>query len=280
VTSVDLASAGSATTATVGDYTITAANAGGAGLSNYDITYVGGVLTVGKAGLTITANNAAKTYGQGSGLAGYGVSGLVNGDAVTSVDLASAGSATTATVGDYTITAANAGGAGLSNYDITYVGGVLTVGKAGLTITASDEAKRFGETARLDGYSVAGLVNGDVVSSVSLTSEGAAADAARGDYVIDVVGAGGTGLSNYDIVYVDGVLKVEDAVSASDARRIASVARAATVLAAPVEMLTESEEALDAAIPPMTLPDKCEGLSSRGCDTQQGAQGNTVVRMQ
>ncbi|MFN6980930.1 MAG: beta strand repeat-containing protein [Brevundimonas sp.] len=238
-----------------------------------------GVLTVDKAGLTITATNAAKTYGQTPALV-YGVSGLVNGDAVTSVDLASAGSATTATVGDYTITASNAGGAGLSNYDITYVGGVLTVGKAGLTITASDETKRFGEMARLDGYSVAGLLNGDAVSSVSLTSEGAAADAARGDYVIDVVGAGGAGLSNYDIVYVDGVLKVEDAVSASDARRIASVVRAATVPADPVAMLTESEEASDAAIPPMALPAKCEGLSSRGCDSQQGAQGNTAILMQ
>ena len=154
------------------------------------------------------------------------------------------------------------------------------MGKAGLTITASDETKRFGETARLDGYSVAGLVNGDAVSSVSLVSEGAASDAARGAYAIDATSAVGAGLSNYDILYVDGTLTVENTVSASGARSIASVARAATVPAAPVAMLPESEEASDAAIPSMALPDKCQGLSSRGCDTQQGAQGNTAMRMQ
>ena len=60
---------------------------------------------------------------------------------------------------------------------------------------------------------------------------------------------------------------------------IASVARAAIVPAAPVAMLTESEDASDAATPQMVLPDKCEGLSSRGCDTQQDDQGNTAMRM-
>ncbi|MDK2748888.1 MAG: filamentous hemagglutinin N-terminal domain-containing protein, partial [Brevundimonas sp.] len=167
-----------------------------------------GVLTVDKAGLTITANNAAKTYGQGAALAGYGVSGLVSGDAVTSVDLTSAGSATTATVGDYTITAANAGGAGLSNYDITYVGGVLTVGKAGLTITANNAAKTYGQGSGLAGYGVSGLVNGDAVTSVDLTSAGSATTATVGDYTITASNAGGAGLSNYDITYVGGVLTV------------------------------------------------------------------------
>ena len=37
-----------------------ASNAAGNGLSNYDITYVNGTLTIGKAGLTITANNGSK----------------------------------------------------------------------------------------------------------------------------------------------------------------------------------------------------------------------------
>ncbi len=157
---------------------------------------------------------------------------------------------------DHTITASNAGGAGLSNYDITYVGGVLTVGKAGLTITAGDQTKRFGETALLDGYSVAGLVNGDTVSSVSLTSEGAAAAAAPRDYVIDVEGAKGTGLSNYDILYVDGVLKVEAAVLASDARWIASALSAAARQAPPAATPTESEETSDDDPSTLALPDR------------------------
>ncbi|WP_312369824.1 MBG domain-containing protein, partial [Stenotrophomonas sp.] len=208
VSSVDLGSTGSAATATVGDYTITASNADGTGLSNYDITYVDGTLKIGKAGLTITANNGGKTYGQTGGLAGFTSNGLVNGNSVSSVDLGSNGSAATATVGDYTISASNADGTGLSNYDITYVDGTLKIGKAGLTITANNGGKTYGQTSGLAGFSSSGLVNGDSVSSVDLGSTGSAAAATVGDYTISASNADGTGLSNYDITYVDGTLSI------------------------------------------------------------------------
>ncbi|WP_238160458.1 MBG domain-containing protein [Pigmentiphaga sp. H8] len=64
------------------------------------------------------------------GLGGYRASGLVNGDSVNGVALASSGSVATASVGDYTIVASNADGTGLGNYDITYVDGTLTVDKS------------------------------------------------------------------------------------------------------------------------------------------------------
>ncbi len=208
VSSVALASAGTAATANVGNYTITAANAGGTGLSNYDITYVNGTLTIGKAGLTITANNGSKTYGQTGGTNGFTASGLVNGDTVSSVALASAGTAATANVGDYTITAANADGTGLSNYDITYVNGTLTIGKAGLTITANNNSKTYGQTGSTNGFTASGLVNGDTVTTVDLASAGTAASANVGDYTITVANADGTGLSNYDITYVNGTLTI------------------------------------------------------------------------
>ncbi|WP_312371566.1 MBG domain-containing protein, partial [Stenotrophomonas sp.] len=208
VSSVDLGSNGSAATANVGNYTITASNADGTGLSNYDITYVDGTLKIGKAGLTITANNGGKTYGQTGGLAGFTSNGLVNGDSVSSVDLGSTGSAAIATVGDYTITASNADGTGLSNYDITYVDGTLKIGKAGLTITANNGGKTYGQTGGLAGFTSSGLVNGDSVSSVDLGSTGSAAIATVGDYTITASNADGTGLSNYDITYVDGTLKI------------------------------------------------------------------------
>ncbi|WP_182336257.1 MBG domain-containing protein [Stenotrophomonas acidaminiphila] len=208
VSSVALASAGTAATANVGDYTITAANADGTGLSNYDITYVNGTLTIGKAGLTITANNNSKTYGQTGGANGFTASGLVNGDTVTTVDLASAGTGATANVGDYTITAANADGTGLSNYDITYVDGTLTIGKAGLTITANNGNKTYGQTGGTNGFSASGLVNGDTVTAVALASAGTAATANVGDYTITAANADGTGLSNYDITYVNGILTI------------------------------------------------------------------------
>jgi filamentous hemagglutinin family protein len=265
VASVALASAGTAATANVGDYTITASNADGTGLSNYDITYVDGVLSVGKAGLTITAGNAAKTYGQTGALSGYRVDGLVNADAVASVDLASAGTAATANVGDYTITASNADGTGLSNYDITYVDGVLSVGKAGLTITASDETKRYGVAARLERYNVAGLLNDDTVASVALTSEGVPAGAARGNYLIRASDAVGTGLSNYEVSYVDGTLAVIDAVPSSGVAAIGAETLAARQQPVPPRPTGQtpgpayriSEEGL-------ALPEQCQRISTSG----------------
>ena len=61
--------------------------------SNYTITYVNGTLTVNPAALTITANNASKTYGQTATLPGtaFTTSGLVNGDTVGSVTETSTG---------------------------------------------------------------------------------------------------------------------------------------------------------------------------------------------
>ncbi|MNU91032.1 Heme/hemopexin-binding protein precursor [compost metagenome] len=208
VSSVALGSNGTAATANVGNYTITVSNADGTGLSNYDITYTDGVLSIGKAGLTITANNGGKTYGQNGGLAGYRVDGLLNNDAVSSADLGSSGTAATANVGNYTITASNADGTGLSNYDITYTDGVLSIGKAGLTITANNGNKTYGQNGGLGGYRVDGLLNTDNVASVDLGSNGTAATANVGDYTITASNADGTGLSNYDITYTDGVLSI------------------------------------------------------------------------
>ena len=97
-----LASAGAAATATVSGspYLIIPGAALGSGLANYTITYINGNLTVNTASLTITANSTSKTYGTTTTFAGteFTTSGLVNGDSVTSVTLASAGAAATATV--------------------------------------------------------------------------------------------------------------------------------------------------------------------------------------
>ena len=86
--------------------------------------------------MTITANNASKTYGQTAIFAGtaFTASGLVNGDTVSSVTETSTGSAATAAVGTYPIVPSAATfSAGLSsNYTITYANGTLTVNPAAL----------------------------------------------------------------------------------------------------------------------------------------------------
>ena len=222
VSAVTLASTGSAATSAVGTYPITAASATGTGLANYTITYNNGTFTVNPAALTITASNAAKTYGAVASLTQYTTSGLVNADAVSVVTLASTGSAATATVGTYPITAASATGTGLTNYTITYTNGTLTVNPAALTITASNAAKTYGAVASLTQYTTSGLVNTDAVSAVTLASTGSAATAAVGTYPITAASATGTGLTNYTITYNNGTLTVNPAaltITASNAAK-------------------------------------------------------------
>ncbi len=91
-----------------------------------------------------------------------------------------------------------------------------TVSPAGLTITASTLSKTYGTTMTFAGteFSTSGLVNGDTVSSLTLTSTGAAATAsvAGGPYSLIPSAAAGSGLSNYTISYVNGSLTVNPAV--------------------------------------------------------------------
>ncbi len=92
-----------------------------------------------------------------------------------------------------------------------------------LTITAADVSKTFGATYVLDtttpstDFSVVGLVSGESITSVTLTSAGAAAGAtvAGSPYPIvpsAAVAALGTDLGNYTSSYVDGALTVTDHV--------------------------------------------------------------------
>jgi hypothetical protein len=138
----------------------------------------------------------------------------VNGDSVSSVTLTSAGAAATASVAGspYAIVASAAVGSGLGNYLIGYVNGALTVTQKALTVTANSTSKTYGQTVTFAGseFTTSGLVNGDSVSSVTLTSAGAAATAnvAGSPYAIVASAAVGSGLGNYLIGYVNGVLTV------------------------------------------------------------------------
>ena len=169
--------------------------------------------------LTITASSAPKTYGAAVTFAGteFTASGLVGSDNVTSVTLTSAGAAASATVAGspYAIVPSAATGTGLGNYTISYVDGALTVSPKALTVTANNRTKTYGATVTFAGteFTAGGLVNGDTVTSVTLTSAGAAASAAvaGSPYSIVPSAAVGTGLGNYTISYVSGSLTVNKA---------------------------------------------------------------------
>ena len=123
----------------------------------------------------------------------------------------------------YAIVPSAAVGTGLGNYTISYASGELAVAPAALTITAESTSKTYGQAVTLTGteFTESGLVNGDTIASVTMTSAGAAATAvvAGSPYAIVASGAVGTGLGNYTINYRAGELTIAPAtltVIASD----------------------------------------------------------------
>ena len=97
----------------------------------------------------------------------------------------------------YAIVPSAATGSGLDNYTITYVDGSLTVTTAALTITANSTTKTYGTTLTFAGteFTDTGLINDDSVTSVTLTSAGAAPTATvdGSPYAIVPSAATGTG---------------------------------------------------------------------------------------
>src|SRR5437588_561707 len=197
-------------------YTISATLSPAGVLGNYQIAYNTADFTIDRKALDITANNQSKNYGDTFSFTGSefttGAGQLVNGDSVTSVTLSSAGAAATATVAGspYVITSSAAVGGGLGNYTINYHDGSLTVNAIALDITANAQSKTYGATFAFTGSEfTAGsgqLVNGDSVTTVTLTSAGAAATAtvSGSPYDITPSAAVGTGLGNYAITYYVG----------------------------------------------------------------------------
>jgi hypothetical protein len=106
--------------------------------SNYAITFTGNNFEITRKNISITANDITKTFGQslslGAGQTGFSASGLVNGETVGSVTLASSGAASAAAIGTYPLipSAATGGTFTPSNYSIIYNSGTLSVTGAGI----------------------------------------------------------------------------------------------------------------------------------------------------
>ncbi|HWE75215.1 MAG TPA: MBG domain-containing protein, partial [Stellaceae bacterium] len=206
---------------------------GGTGFlaSNYSsVTYNPGTLTItpSTSPVVITADNQSTQYGTTVSLTGapsqFSVTGLVAGNQIGSVTLTSTDNVVGTNAGTYAgnIVASNAVGGGgtgflASNYSsVTYVNGSLRVTPAPLTITADNETKPLGTTFTFTGteYAASGLVNGDAITSVNLSSAGSSALATAGNYSINVAGAvgtKGTNLANYAITYQSGTMIIPSA---------------------------------------------------------------------
>jgi hypothetical protein len=133
-------------------------------------------LTVNKANLTVTANNASRVYGAANPTFTPTYSGFVNGD-TSAVLTGSPSLTTTATavspVGSYTITAA-AGTLSAVNYSFTFVNGTLTITKAtsSLSISSTIDPSTYGQSVTFT-LTVAGSGSGVTpTGTVTLTKGG------------------------------------------------------------------------------------------------------------
>ena len=181
-----------------------------ANVSNYNVTYGDGTLTVTPANLTVTAANASMTYGGTEPTFTATASGLVNGDTLASLGTLTftTNPATVSGAGQYTITPS---GLELSNYIITYAIGTLTVNPAKLTVTADSLTMTYGGTEPTFTATATGLVNGDTLDSLGLTfTTNPATVSGAGTYKIIPSLAKA---SNYNVAYVNGSLTVSPALS-------------------------------------------------------------------
>jgi len=114
----------------VGQYSIVASQ-GTLASANYTFSFKGAVLTVGKAILTVTANNLSMGMGETLPKLTYSIAGLANGDTVTAATSGAAALSTTATsssaAGSYPIAITRGSMTSSGNYSLRFVDGTLTV---------------------------------------------------------------------------------------------------------------------------------------------------------
>jgi hypothetical protein len=207
-----------------GVYTVTPV-VGTLSADNYTFAMVQGSITVNPGVATVTADNQSMTYGGTLPAMTYTVSGLLNGDTVTSAirgaaQMTASGGGVSS-VGQYGITPA-LGTLASTNYSFRFKGGSLTVAKAALTMTADSLSMKAGGTVPALTYTVSGLVNGDTASSAasgtpSLTTPATAASQA-GIYPISAT-RGSLAAANYSVSYVAGTLTVTQSSTGSVNRR-------------------------------------------------------------
>ena len=190
----------------VGAYAVSGSGLAGNN-ANYTVSFVqaagnAAALTITPRPISVTANAVSYVYGATVPALTFAVGGLglVNGDTLTGA------LATTATsrsaVGSYAI---NRGTLANANYTITYNGANLSVTPAALRITGNTTSVNFNGAPQINGFTSAGLIGDDTVTSVS----GRATGTLVGSYIDALSAAAGTGLSNYTITYVNGSLTIK-----------------------------------------------------------------------
>lgn len=216
ITGVTLSSTGTTSISNTGVYNIVPSNATGTNASSYNVTYTNGTLTVNKKDLSVTAENKNVTYGDTIPTLTVVYDGFVNGDTSTGLNNVGFVLGTTYSAGSQVSTypiSISIGSASDNNYNFTPLNaGQINVGTRGITITASDQSKIYGETKSLGTsewiVTTGSLYNVSDITNVTLTSTASVNTANVGSYNIVPSNAIGSMVNNYSIGYSNGTLIV------------------------------------------------------------------------
>ena len=177
----------------------------GAESQNYDISYTNGKLIVTEADLvTITAKSYTREYGEDNPTFDFTVEGAT----LDGTPEITCEATATSPVGTYDIIVSKGT---VTNYNVTYVAGTLTITKAPLTIAAGTYTKKQGEAMPEFMLTYSGFKNNetkDVLTKQPTVNCNATEASAPGEYPVIVSGAES---QNYDISYTNGKLIVTEA---------------------------------------------------------------------
>ncbi len=130
-----------------------------AGNVNYFASSDSEDFTIGKAAVTITANNKSKTYGAVNPTLDAAITGTVNGDVLAySLSTLATQFSNVASYGIVVTLGTN------SNYSVTSTDGTLSIGQKAATVSANNKSKTYGAMNPTLAAAITGTVNGDVLA--------------------------------------------------------------------------------------------------------------------
>jgi hypothetical protein len=189
---------------------------GGSDAANYSLLASGLTVSISPRSVVVTATGVDKVY-DGTNVAQviYGNDALAGDDLRISAASSRFASANAGNGLAITLSGLSLGGADAGNYriDTPSLGATANILRKAATLTAnSPDDKVYGETIGLPGsaFSVSGLVQGESLGSVTLSSAGAEARANVGSYAVTASNASGgnANLDNYLLSYLPGTLRV------------------------------------------------------------------------
>ena len=173
-------------------------------VSNYNVSFVNGTLTVEKAELSIKADNKEMFIGEPLPEFTATFQGFRNGEsqiALTKVPKFECNATSNSAGGNYPITVY---GADAQNYNITYENGLLSIIDPPLTVTATSCEREYGEENPTFSFTVEGgkLIGNPILKTVAIK------ESHVGNYRITIEQGN---VINENVTYVEGILTVKKA---------------------------------------------------------------------